>query len=134
MKYIITGQGTKDGNNAEDSSTIKEYYELGWELVCTRLAALQMLVDKKISAADCIVTRRDRMCLYSKIFHNVVAFEDFDPGGKNIINLCERFSYAKYEDIVRLLPFNFNQVKNLPLLLISQTFNHSILPVNSIAS
>jgi len=59
-----------------DSSSLSEYWELGWEIGGSRIILLKDLLDQKISKDSTIVTLKDRMFLYDNIFPNVKAYED----------------------------------------------------------
>jgi hypothetical protein len=84
----------------EHGNTTKHYTKmcLGHEIHMTRFLILDMLLQKKISGDDIIVTLKDRLFLYSDIFENCISCETFmlmEKDGYNIIN----FSYITGSDI-----------------------------------
>jgi hypothetical protein len=77
MRYVIIGQYESKGVIGDDSSDLSKYYELGWESTCSNILANLFLNEGKISANDTIVTTADRMFFYSKVFKNVIEWNDF---------------------------------------------------------
>ena len=62
MNYLILSKNINEGVVGDDSSSLAEYFELGWEVVGSRMdfiAKLNLgLIDKKTTT---IVTIKDRM-------------------------------------------------------------------------
>jgi hypothetical protein len=78
MKYIIAGKNAATGKKGNDSSDLNVYFELGWEVVGSRLDAIKLLKTGEISNDDTtIVTVDDRQFMYSSIFKNVMSWDDF---------------------------------------------------------
>lgn len=77
MKYIILGKSLKKGVSGNDSGNLSTYFELGWEVVGSRIDFIKLLKTKKLS--DCVaVTTSDRIFFYSKLFKNVISYEQFE--------------------------------------------------------
>jgi hypothetical protein len=77
MKYVIAGQYTSKGVIGDDSADLNVYYELGWEVTLTNIIAKTLLTENKLSKDDTIVTKNDRSFFYSKVFSNVIDWQDF---------------------------------------------------------
>jgi len=76
--YIIAGCNTKNGTIGDDSARGEEYFELGWELVLTRLCVVSGLKSKLFDPEkDTIVTINTRQFLYSGLFKNVISYQEF---------------------------------------------------------
>jgi len=76
--YIIAGCNTKNGTTGDDSARGEEYFELGWELVLTRLCVISGLKNKLFDPEkDTIVTINTRQFLYSGLFKKVISYKDF---------------------------------------------------------
>lgn len=75
MNYIIVGKNIKSGSIDDDSSDLQKYFELGWEIVTTRLKLILMLKNKEINVNDTIVTFSDRAFLYTNLFKNVIDYK-----------------------------------------------------------
>jgi hypothetical protein len=76
MKYIILGKSIKKGVSGDDASTLDVYFELGWEVVGSRFDFIKLLKTQDLS--DCVaVTSEDRLFFYSKLFDNVISYNEF---------------------------------------------------------
>jgi len=76
--YIIAGCNTKNGTVGDDSARGEEYFELGWELVLTRLCVISGLKNKLFDPEkDTIVTINTRQFLYTSLFKNVISYQEF---------------------------------------------------------
>lgn len=75
--FVITGKNKNAGVCGNDSGDLNSYFELGWEIMVTRIKALKMLKRGEITAQDTIVTFPDRRFLYSAIFENVITFQEY---------------------------------------------------------
>jgi hypothetical protein len=60
---------------------------LGHEIHLTRFLIIDMLLQKKISSDDIIITLKDRKFLYSKIFKNCISEEEIGNIDKNEYNI-----------------------------------------------
>lgn len=77
MKYIILGKSLKKGVSGNDASTLDVYFELGWEVVGSRFDFIKLLKTQDLS--DCTaVTSEDRVFFYSKLFDNVISYNEFE--------------------------------------------------------
>lgn len=102
MKYIILSKNLNEGIKGNDSSNLNSYFELGWEVVGSRIDFIAELNKRNIDEENTtVVTIKDRMFLYTKIFKNVISYEDF----KNIT--------LKNEDSVEDWVKNFKQMRFL---------------------
>lgn len=84
MKYIIAGKNDSAGIVGDDSSSLSSYFELGWEVVGSRLDIIKLLKLKLINNDETtIVTIEDRMFMYSSFCKNVISWESFKIKLKN---------------------------------------------------
>ncbi len=84
MKYIITSKNITSGNVSVTDPLLRT--ELCTELIGTRMRALKLLESGQISKYDCIVTRRDRFCLYENIFEHTMDWDSFrEPDSDNMV-------------------------------------------------
>ena len=109
MKYIIAGKSEAKGIKGDDSHELNKYFELGWEVVGSRLDSIRYLKTGKLNNDDTtIVTIKDRMFMYSSIFKNVMSYNDFLENKEN-----GKLIDPKIEDWVEKLDFLFlNNDKN----------------------
>jgi hypothetical protein len=78
MKYIIAGKNIAKGVLGNDSADLGTYFELGWEVVGSRLDAIRLLKTGKIINFDTtIVTIEDRIFMYSAFYDNVISWQEF---------------------------------------------------------
>jgi hypothetical protein len=76
MKYIILGKSLKKGVSGNDSGDLSTYFELGWEVVGSRIDFIRLLKTENLS--NCVaVTTDDRIFFYSKFFENVISYDQF---------------------------------------------------------
>lgn len=101
MKYIIVNKSKKNGSAGDDSACLEEYFELGWELMVTRIQVINMLIDQVIKKDDCIVTCEDRKFLYTKIFKNVIDINEVSDinAVKNKIDLVDTCFETVHSDM-----------------------------------
>jgi hypothetical protein len=104
MRYIITGKNTVSGTKGNDSADLAIYFELGWEVVGSRLDAIKLLKTGALSNDDTtIVTVNDRKFMYSAIFNNVISWEEF-LGRVNLRNIK---MFDTVEDWTQTRQFSF---------------------------
>lgn len=145
MRYIITGKNIRKGVIGDDiddnADLFHEYFELGWEVISSRLFAIRMLREGNISIDDTIVTVGDRMFMYTKIFKNVISYKKFRTMNieeNNILDLAKYSSldnhfistqdinkdgivdiHAKYsrfyDDYDFIVNFDFADISHLPI-------------------
>lgn len=77
MKYIIASKGVRQGKQGDDSSSLQQYFELGWEMTTSHFLVKRMLKENKIEKDDIIVTQKDRIFLYDHL-HKTISCDDFD--------------------------------------------------------
>lgn len=78
MKYIIAGKNDSIGVKGNDSGDLAIYFELGWEVVGSRLDAIKLLKTGVFSnSGTTIVTVDDRKFMYSSMFKNVISWDEF---------------------------------------------------------
>lgn len=88
--YFICGIDDCKGTDQDDSSYLKTYFELGWEVPTTHFYAKHLLKEGKIKARDVIVTCSGREFLYSETFQNVITWSDYKLlNGKRTISLVD---------------------------------------------
>jgi hypothetical protein len=78
MNYVILGKSLKKGVSNDDSSSLSVYFELGWEVVGSRIDFIKLIKTGQINSNNYIaVTSSDRVFFYSKIFDKVISYEEF---------------------------------------------------------
>jgi hypothetical protein len=79
MNYIILGKSLKKGVSGNDSSTLSNYFELGWEVVGSRFDFIKLIKTHSYHQLRdyTMVTSEDRVFFYSKLFHNVISYDEF---------------------------------------------------------
>lgn len=78
MKYIILGKALNKGTINNDSSDLAVYFELGWEVVGSRMDIIKLINGNHINSEDTtLVTVEDRKFMYEKFFPNVISYEEF---------------------------------------------------------
>lgn len=84
MNYIILGKSQKKGTITDDSSSLQIYFELGWEVVGSRIDIINLINSNKIDIENTtLVTTNDRKFMYTKFFPNVISTEDYNKLDKN---------------------------------------------------
>lgn len=84
MKYIILGKSLKKGTLGDDSSDLSVYFELGWEVVGSRLDIINLINQNLIDNSNTIlVTSDDRKFMYTKFYKNTITYEEFLKIKKN---------------------------------------------------
>jgi len=78
MKYVITSCNRKKGTKGDDTGNLTQYFELGWELIISRLCLISMIKEGHFNPeTDTVVTNSSREFLYSAFCKNVISYEDF---------------------------------------------------------
>jgi hypothetical protein len=78
MKYIILGKSLKKGTVNDDSSSLSIYFELGWEVVGSRIDIINKINSGEInSESTTLVTTDDRKFMYSYFFDKVISYDEF---------------------------------------------------------
>ena len=77
MKYIILGKSLKTGVVGDDSVSLNEYFELGWEVVGSRFDIIKLINTDQLDLDTTLVTTEDRKFFYTKIFPNVITYSEF---------------------------------------------------------
>jgi hypothetical protein len=114
MNYIITAKDVYAGNSIEDAANPLIVTEIATELIITRLYLIMMLQEGIINKNDCIVTIDERKCLYTKIFKNVISYQDFIKKNEKCIDLLHPDIFNKMSSgpvnqrIIPYLPFYQN--------------------------
>lgn len=104
MRYIVAGKNNAAGIKGNDSSNLAVYFELGWEVVGSRLDAIKFLkTGKFLNDETTIVTIADRMFMYSSIFKNVISWEEL----VRRINSKEIGIFDTIEDWTQTRQFSF---------------------------
>jgi len=87
MHYIILGKSLKKGVSGNDSSSLHVYFELGWEVVGSRFDFIKLIKTHSYHQLRdyTVVTSEDRVFFYSKLFHNVISYDEFKK--LNITNI-----------------------------------------------
>ena len=89
MKYIITAKDMFRGDSTSDSHDPLSITEIATELVITRLYLIMLLQEGKINKTDCVVTIDERKCLYTKIFDNVISYQEFQKIDQGLIETID---------------------------------------------
>lgn len=104
MNYIIAGKNDAAGISGNDSADLAVYFELGWEVVGSRLDAIKLLRTDKISnESTTIVTIDDRKFMYTSMFKNVISWDEFRKRRDN----NEIGIFDTIEDWTQTRPFSF---------------------------
>jgi hypothetical protein len=77
MKYIITSKNEFLGTSYNDNADPLTVTEICSELIITRLHVIDLLNTNQINDECCIVTVKERKCLYDNIFKNVITYDEF---------------------------------------------------------
>jgi len=78
MNYIILGKALNKGTINNDSSELSVYFELGWEVVGSRMDIIKQINGNQLDIKNTtLVTVEDRKFMYEKIFPNVISYEKF---------------------------------------------------------
>lgn len=77
MKYIVVAKDKYKGDSVSDAQDPLSITEIATELVITRLYLIMLLQEGNISKSDCVVTIEERKCLYTKIFDNVISYQEY---------------------------------------------------------
>lgn len=105
--YLISSH-LKNGSINNDSGSLSEYTELGWELYSSGLFVKEMIFNKEITFDDVIMTHYDRMFMYSGLGINVVQYDEnyinnFDGQvidlTKNIMSILEKYNFKELTEI-----------------------------------
>jgi hypothetical protein len=126
MKYIIVAKNIFVGDSKSDEANPLKVTEIATELIITRLMTIDMLQTGKICSADCIVTQKERACLYTNIFDNVIDYTEFlklSIPKDNVIDLLQNDIFDKMSSgdmekrVIPYKPFyrNFERDKHLLL-------------------
>lgn len=123
MKNLyIVGKFINTGEAGNDSSSLTNYTELGWELFSTGLWAKNNLSDK-----DYICTTKDRLFMYRHITDNLVPYEELNKSEYDKIidltdslhNLLELYNnktdwnLREIRDNISKINFKFENLKKL---------------------
>jgi hypothetical protein len=101
MKYVITSCNIKNGVKGNDSGNLTHYFELGWELIVSRLCLISMIKEGYFNPEkDTVVTNSSREFLYTKFCKNVISYEMFNNISFNsedlLYNLVEETTLAAH--------------------------------------
>jgi hypothetical protein len=73
MRYLILGKNIRAGAPGNDSGSLNEYFELGWESIGSRFDLIALYNQGKINEDEVtLVTLEDRMFFYTKFYKNVI--------------------------------------------------------------
>jgi len=103
MKYYIVGKTSEKGPTYEDSGDLNSYYELGWELMMTRVRVKKMKHLGIFKDEDVVVTTNDeRKFLYTTEFNNVISWSEFINLGvnDNIVDLVNLSITDNHQDMI----------------------------------
>jgi hypothetical protein len=105
--YIISGNHYSKGILGDDSSTLNQYWELGWECGVSNIYIKQLLSQGKLNSNDTVVTRSGREFFYSSVFDNVIDWETFCQLN---IDKSHIVSIPDMLDISKLLEYDYLNV------------------------
>jgi len=112
MKYIIVAKDKYKGDSVSDGKDPLSITEIATELVITRLYLIMLLQEGKIDKTDCVVTIEERKCLYTKIFDNVISYQEYQSmelSNNETIDLLERGIFLQMSSgplDQRLIPYS----------------------------
>lgn len=82
MKYIIAGKSELPGIPGNDTQDLNKYFELGWEVVGSRIDLIRLRNTGCINQdTTTIVTAEDRKFMYQRLFKNVISWAEFKNTG-----------------------------------------------------
>lgn len=105
--YVVSGNHYSKGIVGDDSSTLDQYWELGWECGVSNIYIKQLLFEGKLNKDDIIVTRSGREFFYSSVFDNVIDWETFcnlKVDNSDVLSIPDKL------DISKLLDYNYENV------------------------
>jgi hypothetical protein len=87
MRYLILGKNIASGIKQNDSADLNVYFELGWELVGSRIDLIREInKNPNFLSSTTIITPQDRMFLYTSFANNVESAESFFLNSTNFLN------------------------------------------------
>lgn len=94
MKYLILSKDFSKGEVGDDSGSLGNYFELGWECIGSRFDFIALYNQNKIDEENTtVVTIQDRAFFYTKFYKNVISHDRFlelmksgDIGDKDILD------------------------------------------------
>jgi len=108
MRYLILGKNIARGVRNDDSGALNKYFELGWELVGSRVDFIRKVKEDPTYLQDTtVVTPSDRMFFYSLFAPRVESSEVFFAEKINQLN-----SQDEIEDWTESQKFTFLNAKN----------------------
>lgn len=99
--YVISGNHYASGVIGDDSTSLNNYWELGWECVVSNIYIKECLSTGKFSKNDIIVTRKGREFFYSSLFDNVIDWETFcslNIDKNDILSVPDTLDILKFVD------------------------------------
>jgi hypothetical protein len=92
MRYLILGKNIAQGVRSDDSGALNKYFELGWELVGSRVDFIRKVNSNPRYLQDTtVITPRDRIFFYSLIAPKVESSEIF---------FSEKIKHLNSEDVI----------------------------------
>lgn len=112
MKYVIVSKNEVSGTSKQDMANPLLMTEIATELIITRLHLINLLQTFGIDENDTIVCIPERKCLYTKIFKNVISWDEYKvlsvTPGIEFLDLLEHnlFNQLSGGDVgQRLIPY-----------------------------
>lgn len=75
-RLFVISRFTVNGINQNDSDSLTEYTELGWELYTSGLRAKEMILRGEITKDDFVMTHPDRMFMYTGLGPSIVPYDE----------------------------------------------------------
>lgn len=107
IQSVNCGWSPKSGKPGDDSSDLSAHFELGWEVVGSRISLFQLLVENKVDENTVIYTAPGRECLYDSFFKTIKTSPDGieDVCVNYVTNRNYDFCFGKKPEIKRTCIF-----------------------------
>lgn len=120
-RYILVSKEIKKGDYENDSHSLHEYFELGWEVATTHLDTKFSLFNNKFNKSDIIVTHSGREFFYENLFDKVITWNEFEK-----INTNQDIIIDMVENTLNYF-FHSNQLIDKSLIWTDEKIDDSIL-------
>ncbi len=105
MKYIIVAKNDYLGTSTSDAKSPTTCTEICTELIIMGFKMWDLYNDGRFTNEDTIVTHKERSCLYTKTFKNVIDYQDFKKLNVNPIDVIDLCHPSNFENAYKTLPY-----------------------------
>ena len=139
MKYIILGKALNKGTINNDSSELSVYFELGWEVVGSRMDIIKQINGNQLDIENTtLVTVEDRKFMYKSFYPKVISYEEFlnIKTSNDIIDdwtINRNFSFLNaYDDYVDKVTKEYKYInRDFDTIFNGFNLSNSTLPTNN---